>query len=46
MTHSVVPEADRLARGITNGLVRFSVGLEGVSILREAFEEGLELAYR
>ena len=46
MTHSVVPEADRLARGITNGLVRFSVGLEGVSILREAFEEGLDLAYR
>ncbi|MGK2859298.1 MAG: trans-sulfuration enzyme family protein [Thermoanaerobaculia bacterium] len=46
MTHSVVPEADRLARGITDGLVRFSVGLEGVSILKEAFEEGLELAYR
>lgn len=46
MTHSVVPEADRLARGISNGLVRFSVGLEGVSILRDAFEEGLDLAYR
>jgi methionine-gamma-lyase len=45
MTHSVVPEADRLARGITNGLVRFSVGLEGVSILQAAFEEGLRLAY-
>jgi methionine-gamma-lyase len=45
MTHSVVPEADRLARGITNGLVRLSVGLEGVSILQEAFEEGLRLAY-
>jgi methionine-gamma-lyase len=45
MTHSVVPEADRLARGITNGLVRLSVGLEGVSTLQTAFEEGLRQAY-
>ena len=29
MTHAVVPEADRLARGITPGLIRLSVGLEG-----------------
>jgi cystathionine beta-lyase/cystathionine gamma-synthase len=46
MTHHVVPVADRLARGITDGLVRLSVGLEGASILRTAFEEGLEEAYR
>lgn len=46
MTHHVVPPEDRLARGITNGLVRLSVGLEGISILREAFEEGLAEAYR
>lgn len=45
MTHAVVPVEDRLARGITDGLVRLSVGLEGVSVLRQAFEEGLELAY-
>ena len=45
MTHSVVPAEDRIARGITDGLVRLSVGLEGVSILREAFEEGLLGAY-
>jgi methionine-gamma-lyase len=45
MTHSVVPEADRLERGITDGLVRLSVGLEGMSILQAAFEEGLRLAY-
>jgi methionine-gamma-lyase len=45
MTHSVVPVEDRLARGITDGLVRFSVGLEGVSNLKESFEEGLRLAY-
>jgi methionine-gamma-lyase len=46
MTHHVVPVADRLARGITDGLVRLSVGLEGASILHTAFEEGLTEAYR
>ncbi|MFZ2493863.1 MAG: aminotransferase class I/II-fold pyridoxal phosphate-dependent enzyme [Thermoanaerobaculia bacterium] len=45
MTHSVVPEADRLARGITDGLVRLSVGLEGISTLTAAFEDGLREAY-
>ena len=45
MTHAIVPEKDRLARGITSGLVRLSVGLEGLSVLRDAFEEGLVLAY-
>lgn len=45
MTHSVVPVEDRLERGITDGLVRLSVGLEGVSNLKESFEEGLRLAY-
>lgn len=33
MTHAVVPEADRLARGITPGLIRLSVGLEGADFL-------------
>ncbi|HVT43760.1 MAG TPA: PLP-dependent transferase [Thermoanaerobaculia bacterium] len=46
MTHSMVPKADREARGITDGLVRLSVGLEGYATLRAAFEEGLDLAYR
>ncbi|HEY9071043.1 MAG TPA: aminotransferase class I/II-fold pyridoxal phosphate-dependent enzyme [Candidatus Ozemobacteraceae bacterium] len=45
MTHSGIPEADRLARGITQGLVRWSVGLEGVDTLWTAMEEGLNLAY-
>jgi cystathionine beta-lyase len=45
MTHSVVPKEVREARGITDGLVRLSVGLEGSSILLEAFEEGLREAY-
>jgi methionine-gamma-lyase len=45
MTHSVVPPEDRIARGITDGLVRLSVGLEGFETLRAAFDEGLEIAY-
>ena len=45
MTHSGIPEADRLARGITQGLVRWSVGLEGVETLWSAMDEGLKLAY-
>ncbi|MCC5920396.1 MAG: aminotransferase class I/II-fold pyridoxal phosphate-dependent enzyme [Cyclobacteriaceae bacterium] len=43
MTHSVVPEADRCERGITDSLVRLSVGTEGVSILQKALDEGLNL---
>jgi methionine-gamma-lyase len=45
MTHSVVPAEVRRERGISDGLVRLSVGLEGLSILKGAFEEGLTLAY-
>ena len=41
MTHSGVPEADRQARGITDGLVRLSVGLEGIESLWEAMDRGL-----
>ncbi|MGA7617482.1 MAG: aminotransferase class I/II-fold pyridoxal phosphate-dependent enzyme [Thermoanaerobaculia bacterium] len=44
MTHAVVPKEDREARGISDGLVRLSVGLEGYTTLRDSFEEGLELA--
>jgi methionine-gamma-lyase len=43
MTHAVVPEADRLARGITPGLIRMSVGLEGPDILMEHLDRGLSL---
>ena len=35
MTHAGVPESVRLARGITPGLVRLSVGLEGAAVLIE-----------
>jgi methionine-gamma-lyase len=42
MTHSVIPEEDRLIRGITNSLVRLSVGVEGFSVLKTALDEGLK----
>ena len=42
-THMDIPEAERIARGITNHLLRFSVGLEHVedlkADLRQAFEQ-------
>jgi methionine-gamma-lyase len=41
MTHASVPEADRLARGVTPGLIRLSVGLEGADILMEHLDRGL-----
>jgi methionine-gamma-lyase len=43
MTHASVPEADRLARGITPGLIRLSVGLEGADILIEHLDRALSL---
>ncbi len=43
MTHSVVPEEDRLLRGITDSLIRLSVGVEGYTILESALEKGLSL---
>ncbi|MCX7744506.1 MAG: aminotransferase class I/II-fold pyridoxal phosphate-dependent enzyme [Flavobacteriales bacterium] len=44
MTHAVVPEEDRLKRGITDSLVRLSVGVEGFSVLRDALDKGIQLA--
>jgi methionine-gamma-lyase len=41
MTHASVPEAERLARGITPGLIRLSVGLEGAEVLIEHLNCGL-----
>jgi len=42
MTHASIPPEERKARGISDGLVRFSVGIEDVEDLRE----DLELALR
>lgn len=44
MTHSMVPEDDRRARGITPGLARLSVGLEGTEVLIEHLDRALALA--
>ncbi len=44
MTHAVVPEEDRLRRGITQGLIRLSVGLEGADVLIEHLDRGLKLS--
>jgi methionine-gamma-lyase len=41
MTHSSVAPQDRLKMGISDGLVRFSVGIENVEDLLADFEQGL-----
>jgi methionine-gamma-lyase len=43
MTHAVVPEEARLAHGITPGLVRLSVGLEGTADLKAHLDRALSL---
>jgi methionine-gamma-lyase len=42
MTHSSVPPSDRLKMGISDGLVRFSVGIENVDDILADFEQGLK----
>ena len=42
MTHAAVPRDERIAAGITDGLVRLSVGLEDAEDLISALEEALE----
>jgi len=41
MTHSPVPKDDRLKAGITDGLVRLSVGLEDAKDICEDIDQGL-----
>ena len=41
MTHSVVPREERLKAGLTDGLVRFSVGIEDVDDIIEDLEQAL-----
>lgn len=42
MTHADMPPAERLAAGITDGLVRLSVGLENVDDLMADLKQGLD----
>jgi O-succinylhomoserine (thiol)-lyase len=46
MTHAAVPEHTRCRLGITDGLVRLSVGIEDVDDLRDDIEQGLQAAAR
>jgi cystathionine gamma-lyase len=41
MTHASIPAAERIARGVDDGLVRLSVGIEDVEDLREDLREAL-----
>jgi cystathionine beta-lyase/cystathionine gamma-synthase len=44
MTHAEVPAADRAARGLTDGLVRISVGIEDVEDILADLSQALERA--
>jgi cystathionine beta-lyase/cystathionine gamma-synthase len=44
MTHAEVPAEDRHARGLTDGLVRLSVGIEDVDDIIADLEQALERA--
>ena len=44
MTHAAMPRDDRLAAGITDGLVRVSIGCEDVDDLIADFEQALDHA--
>lgn len=45
MTHSAVPEAERLKLGVTDNLLRLSVGLEDVEDLIEDLRQAFKVAY-
>jgi cystathionine beta-lyase/cystathionine gamma-synthase len=44
MTHASIPKAEREARGISDGLIRFSVGIEDVEDLAEDLDRALKAA--
>ncbi|MFV2013825.1 MAG: PLP-dependent aspartate aminotransferase family protein [Candidatus Heimdallarchaeota archaeon] len=43
MTHSMVPKEERLKGGITDALIRLSVGIESVNDLKKDLSQALEL---
>ena len=45
MSHASVPPEERLAKGITDRLVRLSIGLEEPADLIEDFEQALAKSY-
>jgi cystathionine beta-lyase/cystathionine gamma-synthase len=44
MTHATIPREEREPRGITDGLIRLSVGLEDVEDLWQDLSEALDQA--
>ena len=44
MSHAAMPKEQREKRGITDGLLRFSVGLEHVDDLIADFDQALQIA--
>ena len=44
MTHGAVPREERLATGVTDGLIRMSVGIEGYDDLQADLERSIDLA--
>ena len=42
MTHATIPREDRLKAGITDGMIRLSVGIEDVKDLSADIEQALE----
>ena len=44
MTHADVPDQDRQRRGLTDGLVRLSVGIEDCEDIMFDLEQGLDQA--
>ncbi|WP_338753769.1 cystathionine beta-lyase [Bacillus sp. FJAT-52991] len=44
MSHAAMPREERMKRGITDGLLRFSVGLESFEDLIQDFQQALEKA--
>jgi methionine-gamma-lyase len=44
MSHASVPAADRLNYGITDGLIRMSVGIENVQDILADLEQALKKA--
>lgn len=45
-THMDIPEAERIARGVCNRLLRFSVGLENIEDIKADVLQALEVAKR
>ncbi|MGM0606368.1 MAG: cystathionine gamma-synthase [Halobacteriota archaeon] len=46
MTHAAIPKAERVAAGLTDGLIRVSVGIEHVDDLKADLQQAIDAALR